>query len=137
DYVWGDALTIWQQMQADIKIINLETAITQSDDYWPSKSIHYRMHHLNIDVLKVPSFDILTLANNHILDCGYKGLKETLQTLKSFNIGFSGAGSNIRQAMHPAIIKLGLNKRLLVFSAGMTSSGIPSTWEATSKLPGL
>ena len=27
-YIWGEALSVWQQLKPDIKIINLETAIT-------------------------------------------------------------------------------------------------------------
>lgn len=137
DYIWGDALTIWQQYQPDAKIINLETAVTQSNDYWPNKSIHYRMHPLNIDVLTVAGIDICTLANNHILDWGYVGLAETLKSLKKSGIKFSGAGINLSQAMQPAIIELALNKRVLVFSAGMASSGVPANWSASADQPGL
>lgn len=137
DYIWGDALAIWRSLKPAVKIINLETAITQNEDYWPHKDIHYRMHPLNIDVIKTADIDICVLANNHILDWGYAGLNETLTTLKKASIQYSGAGKNLRQAMQPAIHKLPLNKRILLFSSGMPSSGIPSAWQATSKLPGL
>lgn len=137
DYIWGDALSIWQQLKPEIKIINLETAITQSDDYWPQKGIHYRMHPLNINVLTGAGINICTLANNHILDWGHAGLRETLTTLNNSGIKFCGVGENIIQTMKPAIFHLELNKRVLIFSAGMASSGVPSAWSATSKLPGV
>jgi poly-gamma-glutamate capsule biosynthesis protein CapA/YwtB (metallophosphatase superfamily) len=39
--------------------------------------------------------------------------------------------------IQPAIIKCILNKRVLVFSAGMASSGIPFNWKATVQRPGI
>lgn len=137
DYIWGDALAIWQSLKPVVKIINLETAITQSADAWPNKGIHYRMHPLNIPVLTAPGIDICTLANNHILDWGYEGLKETLKSLKEAGIQYAGAGENLNHAMQPAIHKLPSNKRILVFSAGTLSSGVPSVWQATAKQPGI
>jgi poly-gamma-glutamate capsule biosynthesis protein CapA/YwtB (metallophosphatase superfamily) len=137
NYIWGEALTVWKQLKPDVKIINLETAITESDDYLPHKGIHYRMHPLNVDTLTSANIDICTLANNHLLDWGDKGLKETITTLKNAGIQFAGVGENSKQAMQPAIFELSLNKRVLVFSAGLASSGIPPTWRATSKCPGI
>lgn len=137
DYIWEDAKTVWQQYQPDVKIINLETAITTSDDYWVHKGINYRMHPLNIGVLTSADIDICTLANNHVLDWNYAGLEETITTLKNSGIQFSGAGNNITEAMRPAISELGLNKRVLVFSAGTDSSGVPATWAATANHSGV
>src|SRR5262249_39937439 len=42
DYIWGDALSIWQQQKPDVKIVNLETVITQSDTFLQGKGINYR-----------------------------------------------------------------------------------------------
>lgn len=137
DYIWGDALSVWQELQPDIKIVNLETAITESDNYWLDKDIHYRMHPLNISVLSAAGIDICTLANNHILDWSQAGLQETITILKKSGIQFSGAGECLTQAMQPAIFELTLNKKVLVFSAGASSSGVPSNWEATTQSSGV
>ncbi|MGH7710626.1 MAG: CapA family protein, partial [Gemmatimonadaceae bacterium] len=40
-YIWGDALGELDLVAPDARIINLETTITASDDFWPGKSIHY------------------------------------------------------------------------------------------------
>jgi poly-gamma-glutamate capsule biosynthesis protein CapA/YwtB (metallophosphatase superfamily) len=68
EYIWGDALSVWQEFQPDVKIVNLETAITQIDTHWPNKDIHYRMNPRNASVLSEAKIDICMLANNHILD---------------------------------------------------------------------
>lgn len=137
DYIWGDALSIWHKYPSDIKIINLETAITISDEYWPSKGINYRMHPKNIDILKTAGIDVCTLANNHILDWGYSGLTETLQTLKNANIKYTGAGTSLTEAMQPAVIQLHDDQRILVFSVGTDSSGVPSNWLANQDRSGI
>ncbi len=137
DYIWGDAFSIWQQKKPDAKIINLETSITQCNDYWPSKKIHYRLHPGNIDVLKTAGIDICTVANNHVLDWGYEGLRETIATLKKAGIHVSGAGETLSAAIQPAVINLNTDQRILVFSAGTASSGIPSAWLANNKKPGV
>lgn len=137
DYIWGDALQFWQELKPDLKIINLETAITASDDYWPGKGIHYRMHPLNIEVLSSANINVCTLANNHLLDWGRRGLRDTITTLKNVDIQCAGVGENIVEAMKPAICKLKSNKRVLIFSAGTDSSGVPSAWSATTNLPGV
>ena len=51
DYIWGDALIEFRQHDPDLRIINLETAVTTSDTYWPGKGINYRMHPENISCL--------------------------------------------------------------------------------------
>jgi poly-gamma-glutamate synthesis protein (capsule biosynthesis protein) len=77
-YVWGHALE--ELTGTDARIINLETAVTSSDDYWKGKGINYRMHPANVPVLEAARPDVCVLANNHVLDYGYTGLKETLDT---------------------------------------------------------
>ena len=68
NYIWGDAIKEFEELKPDIKIINLETAITKSKNYEKSKGIHYKMNPENVYVLKSPGIDICNLANNHILD---------------------------------------------------------------------
>src|SRR3990172_6222042 len=66
-YVWGDALDIWEEIRPDIRVINLETSITRSDDHWPGKGINYRMSPENAQCLVEARIDACTLANNHVL----------------------------------------------------------------------
>jgi Bacterial capsule synthesis protein PGA_cap len=50
DYVWGDALVELRDQRPDLRIINLETSITTSDDP-VRKGINYRMSPANIRCL--------------------------------------------------------------------------------------
>ncbi|MCA9018305.1 MAG: CapA family protein, partial [Planctomycetaceae bacterium] len=63
-YIWGDALEILQRVAPDLRMINLETAVTTSDDYWPGKGIHYRMSPQNAPCLSIAEIDCCVLANN-------------------------------------------------------------------------
>jgi poly-gamma-glutamate capsule biosynthesis protein CapA/YwtB (metallophosphatase superfamily) len=134
-YVWGAALDQLERMQPDARIINLETAVTSSNDR-ASKGINYRMSPENAECLVAAKIDCCVLANNHVLDWGRAGLLETLTTLQQLNVKATGAGRNDREARAPAVLNLA-KARLLIFSFGSTSSGIPLEWAATSDAPGI
>ncbi|MGD2187959.1 MAG: CapA family protein, partial [Desulfobacterales bacterium] len=136
-YIWGDALEELERRQPDLKLVNLETSITASNDFWKNKGINYRMHPQNIAVLTRAGIDFCALANNHVLDWGYAGLLETLQTLKKANIASSGAGRHLSEAFAPAVMAIPGKGRVLMFSFGLESSGIPSSWAATAEKAGV
>jgi len=137
DYIWGDALQELEQSQIDLKIVNLETAITSKETPWPDKGIHYRMHPLNIGCLSAARISACALANNHVLDWGYDGLSETLRSLDTVGIGHSGAGNNAEEAAAPAALNVKGKPRVLLFSFGSTTSGISREWSATSSRAGV
>ncbi len=136
-YPWGDALATLDREQPDVRIINLETAVTTSNDAWPRKGINYRMHPANTPCLTAAGIDCCVLANNHVIDWGYDGLHETLHTLQSAGIRTVGAGASLADAMSPAIIELGPQRRVVVFSMGHGSSGIGRAWAATNRRAGV
>ncbi len=134
--VWGDALAELALQQPDARIINLETTITDSEDHWP-KEVCYKMGPGNVGVLTAAQVDCCCLANNHMLDWGYGGLSETLAALDAANIRHAGAGENLEQAAAPAIWSVPDKGRIVVFSAGSPSSGVPYQWAAEAKKPGV
>lgn len=136
-YIWGDTLDILASIKPDLRLINLETSITASDDYWQGKGINYRMHPANGHCLQAAQIDHCSLANNHVLDWGYKGLEETLAVLRDLQIESSGAGRNAKDAADPSILEVPDKGRVLVFSYGHGSSGVMSTWAAGKKKPGV
>lgn len=136
-YIWGDALAEWDRVKPDLKIINLETSLTRSNDYWPGKGVNYRMSPRNIHCLTVAGIDCCSLANNHILDWGYAGLRETCATLEKAVIKTVGAGKNLKEAEAPAVLEVGAKGRVLVFGCGSESSGIPADWTAFENRPGI
>jgi poly-gamma-glutamate synthesis protein (capsule biosynthesis protein) len=136
-YIWGDAIEELERASPDVRIVNLETAVTSSDDYWRGKQVHYRMHPQNAPCLTAGGVNCCVLANNHVLDWGYAGLEETLHTLETAGIGLAGTGRDLDAARRPAIFELANRGRVLVFSVGSESSGIPSRWGATADRAGV
>lgn len=136
-YVWGDALTELDRAAPDARIINLETSITRSEVRWPHKEIHYRMNPRNVSALSTACIDVCVLANNHVLDHGYPGLLETLETLQHAGIQAVGAGRTLEEALRPAVVPVPGGGRILVFAYGSDSSGVYEEWAATADYPGV
>ena len=135
-YVWGDAAEELTRVAPDARIVNLETSITTCEEYDP-KGINYRMHPANTPCLSAVKIDCCILANNHVLDWGRSGLKETLATLQAAGMKTAGAGPSLAEAVKPAVIEIGDNARVLVFAACTEDSGVPRDWAATDREPGV
>jgi poly-gamma-glutamate synthesis protein (capsule biosynthesis protein) len=135
-YIWGDSLKVMEQVKPDLRIINLETAITTNPN-WERKGINYRMNPRNVPCLTVAKIDVCALANNHVLDWSDAGLIDTVNALKQAHIQVAGAGINLEAAETPAVFSISRKGRVLLFSFGLESSGIPESWMATRNKPGL
>jgi len=134
DYVWGDALEVFRG--ADLRIINLETAVTCCDAPAP-KGINYRCHPANLPCLTAAGIDCCVLANNHVLDWGEQGLVETLDALEAAGLAYAAAGRDIDAAEAPANLSLPELGRVLVYAMGASSSGVPHSWAAGIGRPGV
>ncbi len=119
--------------QADYRIVNLEAPLTPDD---PKNKINKTGPHLRssdatvIPYLKQLNIDMVTLANNHILDYGGNGLSDTFKALSNGHIAYVGAGDNLHEAAKPLTIERnGLKLAMLNFAekewsiAGRNSPG--------------
>jgi poly-gamma-glutamate synthesis protein (capsule biosynthesis protein) len=134
-YIWGAALDEFDRRRSHVRIINLETSITRSDEVFP-KGINYRMSPENAACLTRPAIDCCVLANNHVLDWGRSGLIDTLATLDRLGIKTAGAGRSATAARRPAAIDCGAN-RVMVFSFASATSGVPRGWAAKGDVAGI
>lgn len=133
--IWGVARDLWRRMAPDLRIMNLETAVTMSQAFAP-KGINYRMNPANAPCLRAAAPDMLTLANNHVLDFGIEGLNDTLRALWSVGIRSAGAGRDLAAARTPAVLA-GKSGRLLVYAMAAGDSGVPANWSAAKDKPGV
>ncbi|TWV58724.1 CapA family protein [Streptomyces misionensis] len=134
---WGEALPVLERAAPDVRVLNLETAVTADGDFAPGKAVHYRMHPANLPCLTAARPDVCALANNHVLDFGRRGLIQTLTALTAAGLRTAGAGRDTDAARRPATVPLRTGGRALVFSRGLPSSGIPHDWAATAGRPGV
>ncbi|MBO0764407.1 MAG: CapA family protein [Hyphomicrobiaceae bacterium] len=126
--IWGDALTELERRRPDARIVNLETAVTQSPEPEP-KGVNYKMNPANVGAITEAGIECCVLANNHVLDWGCSGLIETLTTLEQAGVHLAGAGRDQASAAAPAIIPVG-TARVLVYALASPTSGVPATWAA-------
>jgi poly-gamma-glutamate capsule biosynthesis protein CapA/YwtB (metallophosphatase superfamily) len=133
---WGDALEVLAATGPDVRIVNLETAVTYGGDAVPSKGIHYRMHPANLPCLAAAGPDVCVLANNHVLDFGRGGLADTLEHLTGAGLRPVGAGRNEEAAWRPATVQT-RGARVAIVAFGTPSSGIPSSWAAAGDRSGV
>jgi poly-gamma-glutamate capsule biosynthesis protein CapA/YwtB (metallophosphatase superfamily) len=135
---WGD--TLFLLGAADLRVVNLETSITTSNDKYPGKAFNFRLHPRNAAVVTAAGIDYVSLANNHIFDFGVSGITETLATLDAAGIAHAGAGSNLAEAWKPAVLERnGLRILLYSFSDHGTGmhSGQDDPWAAGQTTPGM
>jgi len=135
-YIWGEALVELARCKPDVRVINLETTITRSEDYL-DKGINYRMSPENAACLSAAGVDCCVLANNHMLDWGPSGLADTLTALQRLKVKSAGAGRNLAEAEAPAVLPVAGNGRMLVFSFALASSGTPRGWSAKADAAGV
>lgn len=88
--------------QADILFGNLETTIMPGK-IAPSGSFSFRTDPQAVQGLQLAGFDVLSLANNHIMNFGKKGLESTMQHLQQANIAHVGAGLSEQEIFMPVI----------------------------------
>ncbi len=103
---WGDTLPLL--LSADLRIINLECAITEHKQPWSRtpKVFHFRADPVAIEVLRAARIDACSLANNHTLDFEEQGLLDTLDYLEASGIRYAGAGRDLEEAARPAFLEV-------------------------------
>ncbi len=100
----------------DVIFANLEEPFTDSTKSLWGKII-LKSEPEAISGVKYAGFNLLSLANNHILDYYTKGLYDTIKLLNRENIAYAGAGTNLENARELTIIeKNGLKIGLLAYS---------------------
>ncbi len=135
--LWGVGSETLKKVGPAARIINLETAVTVSGEFWEEKGIHYRMSPRNVGCLTAAGVDCCVLANNHVLDWGRPGLDETLTTLQLAGLKTAGAGENLRSATEPAEIATASGQTILVFGFATEKSGVPPDWAASEEESGV
>lgn len=118
---------------ADLVVANLEAPFTSSKKKYTTKTYYLKSIPAYVESLKLSGIDIVTLANNHIMDYGKEGLINTINVLKKANIGYVGAGLSITEASKPYIIEVnGIKCAFLSFGAIY-----PTKFYANRKKPGI
>jgi poly-gamma-glutamate synthesis protein (capsule biosynthesis protein) len=95
-----DSIRPWLR-GADITVANLESPLTANGTRHPTKPIVFRGRPGNVRGLAHAGIDVVSLANNHVIDYGLEGMREMQESLAGRRILFSGAGANSYEAYLP------------------------------------
>lgn len=116
----GDAQEMFHDLldviqKSDLSIVNLECPLVSQ-----VKPIAKSGPVLGASVecirgLKNAGIEVLNLANNHILDHGGEGLRETIKVIHSVGIETVGAGLNVTEAQKPLVKEIN-GKRVVLYS---------------------
>ena len=94
---------------ADVAIVNLECALTDSTGRWHGvpKAYYFAAPSTAGQALANAGIRMVSLANNHSLDYDVQGLADTLRILDAHGIAHTGAGPDLAWALSPAVVTCG------------------------------
>ncbi|OPA81104.1 hypothetical protein BVG16_01840 [Paenibacillus selenitireducens] len=139
DFPFQYAKSLFQK--DDLTVANLETPITVGGLAETDKQFVFKSSPDSAAALHNAGIDVVTLANNHVLDQGVSGLKDTIQHLDSANVQHVGAGNNDDEAYTIKYVeRKGKRVAILGFSrvvpkaswkAGPKNAGVAETYNST------
>ncbi|PIE18432.1 MAG: hypothetical protein CSA65_04770 [Proteobacteria bacterium] len=111
------ATTLHLFRDADLAVVNLETAVAERDTPFPLyKRYVYRMAPAGAAALRWAGIDAVSLANNHIKDHDTAGIVASLRHLGAQKLHPFGAGLNANEARRGVVLKVrGLRVGLLAY----------------------
>jgi poly-gamma-glutamate synthesis protein (capsule biosynthesis protein) len=120
--------------EADLTMVNLETAITRRGTPEP-KDFHFRTSPAALDFLSGAGVDMVSLANNHAIDFGPVGLRDTLAAARESPIPVLGIGEDKAAAFRPYRVSVrgtdfaflaadAVRERAIAWAAGPDKAGI-------------
>jgi poly-gamma-glutamate synthesis protein (capsule biosynthesis protein) len=118
---------------ADFTAVNLETAVTSGGTPQP-KTYHFRTVPTAFTALRDGGVDLVTMANNHVLDYGQAGLADTLAAVKAARFPYVGIGTNADAAWAPYVTTI-KGTRIAVIGVSQVAE-LASSWVATPTRPG-
>ena len=120
--------------ESAIAFCNCEWPLTDRGAPWPGKA--GRVVRSRPDLVRAYTmcgFDVVSLANNHVMNYGAEGLLQTMEVLDAAGIAHCGAGATLAAAHRPAVIEW--NGRRYAFLS-FTSVFTPG-FEAAADRPGM
>ncbi|MCO5994901.1 CapA family protein [Actinoallomurus rhizosphaericola] len=128
--------TIPELKRADLAMVNLETAVTTRGTKAP-KQFTFRAPPSAFGALRAAGIDVVTMANNHAMDYGTVGLRDSLAAIKRSGFPTVGIGANIAQAFRPYYVTVKGNRLAILGATQVLDDNLITAWTATAKKGGL
>lgn len=91
---------------------NIESSISEIGTITSPKYANLRSHPESFNCLK--GLEVAILSNNHFCDYGHESAQETVKELRRLKIQTTGYGSNLNEAMEPAVLSYGTNRVAII-----------------------
>ena len=125
--------------ESDLFMLNHEFSFSLRGEPMEDKQYTLRTDPKYVKILQELGTDVVTLANNHVLDFGRTAFSDTLATLKKAEIAYVGAGNNYQDAISP-VVRTIHGQSFAIFAAtrvspsadwyaGNTKSGVLQTYD--------
>jgi poly-gamma-glutamate capsule biosynthesis protein CapA/YwtB (metallophosphatase superfamily) len=118
---------------ADLSVLNMETAVTGRGTPQP-KTYHFRARPAAFTALRDAGVDLVTMANNHVLDYGPTGLADTIAAARAARVPVIGIGDNAAAAWAPYVTTI-KGTRIAIIGVSQVAE-LASSWVATGTRPG-
>lgn len=119
---------------ADIFMVNMEFPFTERGTKAEDKQYTFRLPHDRLHIMNEMGIDIVTMANNHILDFGPEGITDSIAALNEAGIKYVGVGENLEEAKKLEIIEIGGRK---IGFLGTSRVYMAADWAAGTNHPGV
>ena len=119
---------------ADVFMVNQEFPFTERGTKAADKQYTFRLPHDRLHLMNEMGIDIVTLANNHILDFGPEGITDSISALNEAGIKYVGAGENLEEAKKLEIVEVGGRK---IGFLGTSRVYMATSWAAGENHPGV
>ncbi len=131
---WADATPlIAREINGDINFANLETVVTDRNDLSPNlKLFGFRTHPSGVRHLMQIGLNVFSTANNHSMDFGLEGARETLRQLGDIGVAHTGLGLNRAAARTPRVMVL-KGRSFAIGAVGIIGSGYGSPAEGEER----
>ncbi|TDQ55331.1 CapA family protein [Actinorugispora endophytica] len=131
----GPVSTVFRE--ADVSVVNLETAVTGGGTRAPGKQFAFRAPATAFTALDSAGIDVATLANNHGMDFGADGLADTLANAEAAGFPLVGAGDDADEAYAPEVFEVNGNTLAVIGATDVMDEHLTAEWTAGDGKPGL
>jgi len=122
--------------RADVAVVNLETAVTDRGSR-VAKEYTFRAPESAFDALRAGGVDVASVANNHGMDFGVSGLRDTLAAAKRAKVPVIGAGIDDRRAYAPYRVTVDDQRLAIIGATQVLDDHLIDAWSAGPRDPGL
>jgi len=114
---------------ADVTVVNMEAAITERGER-VGKQYAFRAPAETLTVLKDAGVDVVNLANNHGLDFGQQGLRDTLAASAATGLPTIGIGADEDQAYAPHVAVVDGQRIAVIGATQVLDGSLIEPWTA-------